>query len=320
MEDLIYRSRKETLSRSEEEALLAWRRSSPENEARYADTVRLLDAGGAALRAQVPPRPSADAVLRRAAGIAARGEARRWRRPRLLYGALALATAAGLSFLVLRARMGEPGGAASEFVTASGETSTVTLEDGTVVRLAPESRLRVAAAREVRLEGRAYFAVTRAADGKLFRVVTPAGIAEVLGTRFDLQSRGADLRLVVVEGRVALEGDAAPVVVGAGEMSRVSAGAVSTPVEIDVRPLIAWLGGFIVFQETPASEVASELERVYGVRVEIADTTLARHTITGSFADRPFADVFARVCEVLQASCTVHGATATIGSSSAGDP
>ena len=323
MEELIYRSRKQGLSPSEEEALAAWRSASPANEAHYRDTLRLLDLGGSALRARVPPRPSADAVLRRAAGIEAGERARTAsRRPALLFGTLALATAAGLSFLLLRANVADPE-PGREFATGSAESSTVTLTDGSVVRLAPDSRLRVAARpreREVELEGRAYFAVARDPDGAPFRVVTSAGVAEVLGTRFDLQSRGDDLRLVVVEGRVALEGDGAPVVVGAGEMSRVSAGTVSTPVGIDVGPVVAWLERFIVFQETPASEVAAELERVYGVRVEIADTTLSRHTVTGSFSDQSFADAFGKVCEVLQAACSVQGGTATIGAAGAGAP
>ena len=56
-----------------------------------------------------------------------------------------------------------PGWGATEVVTGATELATVQLGEGSVVRLAPSSRLRVLAGREraVHLEGRAFFAVER---------------------------------------------------------------------------------------------------------------------------------------------------------------
>jgi transmembrane sensor len=317
MDNLIYRAWKRVVSPSEQETLLAWRRASEANETHYRQTVQLLELGEAALKADVPPRPSVDAVKRRAAVLAAdRWGAEGQGRARFMVATLALAAAAIVAFVVLRRPVGDAGPGGREFATGTSETATVKLADGTVVRLAPRSRLRVITAsgdREVHLEGRAYFAVAKDAARRPFRVVTGAGVAQDLGTRFDLQARGRDLRLVVVEGRVALGEEERRVEVGAGEMSRMSSGVASQPTGANVDSIAAWVGRFLVFQSTPVSEVVKELERAYSVRIEVGDSLVARQTVSGTFSDRPFAEVFASVCEVLQVSCSTRGATAKLG-------
>jgi transmembrane sensor len=182
--------------------------------------------------------------------------------------------------------------------------------------LAPETRLRTsdsAGVRQVFLDGTAYFAVMKV-PGVPFRVRTAAGDATVLGTQFEISAEGQNARLVVVEGRVALRAEGEAVEVGANEVSQVSAGVASAAVKVeDARAVVGWLGRFIVFQSTPVPKVAEELTRVYGVDVELTDTTLAAETYTGWFEDREFSDVFAIICRVLQTECTVENGVAKIG-------
>ena len=318
VDEVILRSRGGRTTDAEEARLHAWRRSSPANEAYYHDLVGMLDVAEAVQLEDLPPAPPVAALLRRGGprrGRAAHDEGARW----VWRSALAGITAAAaiLATLFLRGA-GAPEAkdfsfGAGAFVTGAKETATLVLSDGTVVRLAPQSRLRipgVSGSREVFLEGRAYFAVAPMA-GYPFQVRTQAGEAVVLGTRFELQTEGADLRLVVLEGRVALGAGGKQVEVGAGEVSRISGGTTTAPVRVgNVDPLVTWLERFIVFQATPLSEVASELERTYGVRVEVTDSALAAQTVTGWYADRSFPEVFAIVCEVLQASCTTRDGVA----------
>src|SRR5438105_3880342 len=73
--------------------------------------------------------------------------------------------------------------------------------------------------REVALEGRGFFAIAH--DGTPFVIRTDAGNVTVLGTRLDLEARGRGLRVVVVEGRVALSTPRARTQLSAGEMARV---------------------------------------------------------------------------------------------------
>lgn len=323
MDELICRSFKGRTTREEDDRLLAWRGVSSTNEAYYQELARLLEAAEFVVLDEASPAPPpVAALIRRAERDASLAErwGSRWTRTGWAWGS-GVAIAAAITVVLLGIVRPDAGArqefsfGTGEFVTGPTETATVVLGDGTVVRLAPESRLRipgVSGAREVFLDGRAYFAVAKM-EKYPFRVRTQAGEAVVLGTRFEIRADGEDLRLVVLEGRVALGAGGTEVVVGGGEMSVVSRGTTSAPARIeDVKPLVSWLERFIVFQSTPLSEVARELEREYGIPVEVTDSALARHTITGWYADRKFEEVLNIVCGVLQADCSIGDGVARI--------
>src|SRR5262249_38774215 len=132
-----------------------------------------------------------------------------------------------------------PALAQASFATGPTERVTITLGDGTVVRLGAESHLRVTARpreRALWLEGHAYFAVAK--HRYPFVVRTSAGEALAHGTRFDLEAHGSQLRLLVVEGRVDLTGATRRVEVGAGEFGRIEDRdpvPVSRPADVDSR-------------------------------------------------------------------------------------
>ena len=312
MDELIDRARRGEASADELTRLAVWRAASAENERQYRDTMRLLDAGRS-LAAVAPevPRPTGNRVLalvrrrERASDARNAGGVRRW--VPWLVAAAALVIAA----VSLRPRdsrdAGIPGWDATEVVTGATELATVQLGEGSVVRLAPSSRLRLLAGREraVSLEGRAFFAVQRMPSHPL-RVHTAAGDARVLGTRFELAANADGLQLRVVEGRVALSTERERIEVAAGEESGVRNGALSRPTRAPPAPVAAWVGTFLVFQATPLREVAREIERVYKTPVVIADSALGAETITATFTDRPMREVVNVVCSVLNAKCDVR--------------
>ena len=129
-----------------------------------------------------------------------------------------------------------------------GEIATVTLEDGTVVRLRGESRLEFGPAigkRDVFLEGQAYFAVPPGQD-EPFQVHTRNGEVTVLGTRFDVSSREEDVRVVVVQGAVEMGVGEQRVSLRANEGAR--AGPDGEPIVEEVADVYQetdWIGAFI---------------------------------------------------------------------------
>lgn len=324
MDELILVSLKGEATLAEERELLRWRRESDENERYYQEFVRTwkLAEGGDELLFPRPAPAAADLIrIADEEGEATSSTSRRARN--LVHGwGMRVAAAAAMvliGFFAADFRTDEPpldlGYGADEFVTGAGETATVSLRDGTVVRLAPESRLRLTGdmrEREVHLAGRAYFAVAKR-EGKPFRVRSAAGEVTVLGTRFDLQTEREDLRLVVVEGRVAVAARGHETEVGAGEMSRVVEGTLLPVSQVpDVHTQIDWLGRFLAFQATPLADVAREIELQYGVRVEITDPELAERTITTWLSDRSLEDVLRIVCAVALAECSADDGVVTI--------
>jgi ferric-dicitrate binding protein FerR (iron transport regulator) len=58
----------------------------------------------------------------------------------------------------------------------------------------------------------------------------------------------------------------------------------------------------MLFNATPLSRVADEIEHRFGVRVEV-DSSLREHTVTAVFTDRRLPDVLDVVCRVVDANC-----------------
>ncbi|HEX5830815.1 MAG TPA: FecR domain-containing protein [Gemmatimonadaceae bacterium] len=320
MDELILAALQDEITPADAVRLDVWRRASPLHETHYQAMTRLWATAHrddplaprastapslAELRARRPrPTPAADP------------------RPRLVWPRwVALATAAAaLLFLVGRwsgrpASAWDAGLSASEFVTDTAEMVTARLGDGSVVRLAPRSRLRVAPVaerREVWLDGEAFFAVRRDTT-RPFAVRTRAGTVEVLGTRFDLRVGGSELRLVVTEGEVALLSGTHRQIVMAGQVARVHAGGVpvvDTVTEVD--SLLAWRRGFLGFENTPLHQAARELERHYGVRVILPDSAIASRTVTAWFTNQSFDQALSAICRAVDAHCTLHDSVASI--------
>jgi ferric-dicitrate binding protein FerR (iron transport regulator) len=308
-DELIDRARRGEATAAELAELTTWRNESAANERQYQATLRLLEAGRAlAGTAPALARPSADEIIARTKSrrrFAGASVAARWAPWAIAAAAVVVATVS----LRTRATGGDavPGWGATEVVTGATELATVQLGEGSVVRLAPSSRLRVLAGRgrAVHLEGRAFFAIERM-PGRPLLVHTAAGDAQVLGTRFELATNARRLDLRVVEGKVALSAARGRIEVSAGEESSVRDGAVAPPVRSSAPPVVTWVGKFLAFQATPLGEAAREIERVYGTPVTITDTTLARETITATFTDRPVQEVMNVVCSVLSASCELR--------------
>jgi transmembrane sensor len=209
---------------------------------------------------------------------------------------------------------------AEEFTTRAAETATVKLSDGTFVRLAPNSTLRVEptrSTREVVLRGRAFFAVASDPD-RPFLVRTTIGTARALGTQFEVRAEGDRLRLAVVEGRVALTTGQETVEVGEFEVSHARVGVKPDVVTVDnIYDLLRFPGGLLVYQTMPLARVARELEYHFRVRIAITDSALAKREFTGSFGDESFDEVLTSVCRAVGAVCSVSEGKAVVASRTA---
>jgi transmembrane sensor len=305
MEDKIVKVLSGDATDLEIRQLEAWRAESPDHERVYAQTRRVWEMTAPSLEEPVAAPPSL-------AGIVEEAERRRnsvvslaaWKARRAW--SWRVAAAAAVVILAVGIATVQRGGG-SRYATGSDEYRTVTLADGSIVRLAPESTLRVrgASSRSIRLEGRAFFAVATDST-RPFTVETPVGRAQVLGTRFEIASSADSLRLVVVEGRVALAASGTSVEVARGEVSRVTAGsAPSAPAAADVWAVLDWPSGLLVFQATPFADVVEQIGRYFGVSFSLRDDDLAQRTVTAWFLDETLAEVVNTVCAIVGAQCVV---------------
>jgi len=329
MDDLILRSLQGRAGDLEVRILRKWRDASPANEAHYRQVARVwhLERPGLPDGAP-PPRPPLDRVIgaaetRRAASGEGRGPGRahprfrRWRGPVTGVAMAALAAAAGLLLVVGLPETGPTSDpatsrsfAAAEFTTGSNQSVTVNLNDGSYVRLAPYSRLQVMAddgVREVWLEGRGYFAVASDPE-RPFTVRTRMGDALVIGTRFELDVKDENLRLVVSEGHVALSTGTERVDVTAGDVIHLAGSGTPVVEQVeDVHQYLDWPDGLLVFHSTPLEQVARELGDHFGVPFEISGPGVSDRKVTGWFDDETLEEVLSAVCRATNTRCVTNG-------------
>ena len=195
--------------------------------------------------------------------------------------------------------------AARDVTTGHGQRRRVRLEDGTVVDLAPGTRLHVRAsergARDVDLQGEALFTVTHDAR-RPFLVHTRDGVAEDLGTTFTVRALAGDAttRVVVLTGRVSLRAPHAPAdeatALHPGQLGVLRGGLPGTVATgVDTAAYAAWVRGRLLFRQAPLRAVAEELARWYDVDVRIPDARVAARRVTLDMPARSLGDVLAAV-------------------------
>ncbi|HEY3133288.1 MAG TPA: FecR domain-containing protein [Gemmatimonadaceae bacterium] len=192
-------------------------------------------------------------------------------------------------------RRSETNSAGRTFATAIGERRQVVLTDGTKVLLGPTSRLVVLRGddqRLVTLDGMAYFSVVHD-PARPFTVKAGAISIQDVGTAFAVESDdSAGTRVAVDSGSVAIgaadQKHSRGAVLNARDRAIVDAqGVVAVERSVVSDDDLAWIQGRLVFRDAPLILVGAELYRWYGVRLRVADSSLANLHLTASFSGEP---------------------------------
>jgi transmembrane sensor len=279
------------------------------------DTEAALHSVRGRLAAETPVQaaPSARPVLRVEQGGAPRVAApparasRRWR-------TVGFAIAAGLIAVVAISQFRSGGTTPREYQTAVGQRDSVRLPDGSTVVLAPGSRLVLASsfgkgARDVTLEGAAFFEVVHDST-RPFTVHAGGADIRDIGTAFSVKT-GLDgaVSVAVTHGIVSV-GNAAsvsPVELHAGDRGVLAAGQLAVSRGVVTDEDVAWTHGQLAYRDAPLSEVRADLQRWYGVDLQIPDSALASRTLTASFRGDSVSQVLRLIALALGADVVQRG-------------
>jgi ferric-dicitrate binding protein FerR (iron transport regulator) len=183
------------------------------------------------------------------------------------------------------------------------------LADGTKVWLNSDTRLRfplpfAGHAREVYLEGEAYFEVQRDED-RPFTVRTNLGTVRVLGTTFNISSYpdNHDIVTTLVTGSVEVTVAEGFIRLVPGMQASWKEGHEQFDVhEVDASCYTSWIKGIFEFEDTSLRDILNYLARWYNVSFEFAGKEVADLRFTGGAKKyRPleeFLRVIERSCEV----------------------
>lgn len=163
--------------------------------------------------------------------------------------------------------------------TTYAEVADYTLPDGTLVRLNANSSLELvgdwqeAEQREVRLQGEAYFKVAKQEATKAkFIVHTNGPDIEVLGTQFNVNTRAGRTLVMLEEGKIKLISQSSvqgPKIMKERQLADYQAQRKLIRSDIDPAKYTLWMQGYFSVDELSFGEVIEEIERVYGVKVQL---------------------------------------------------
>jgi len=222
-----------------------------------------------------------------------------------------------IGLLALRYQIGDPWIAlAADWRTASGEMRRITLDDGSVVDLGPDSAISLQFTAEERrvtlLAGEAFFqAAPRAgAEGRPFVVDAGHGTTTALGTQFLVEEREDGARITAVAHRieVALDTPERPgerVVLSPGDTVEYGLARGLGRVDVtDVDAVASWRKGLLVFDSMPLEDVVLKLNRYRRGRIIIANAQLAKRRVSGVFATSDLNGVVRTITAELGASAS----------------
>lgn len=267
---------------------LRWRAQSPAHERAACEAEALWGA--------LPETAHAERYRQRA------HRPRRW---------LALAAAACVAAIAVAVALPEPlAGLYADFATRTGERRLLELADGSRVWLNSDSALSVdfsTGQRRLRLHsGEALFEVAKDPT-RPFIVQAKGGEVRAVGTRFDVDSRGPQVRVEVSEGVVQVDSAGSPPVrLTAGERLSYRESLAPEPVQpLDLSSASAWQRGKLIFNQRPLGEVLDELERYLPGRIVLTEGALRQHKVSGVF-DLQEPDALLKTLERLQPVKVTH--------------
>ncbi|MFH0756773.1 MAG: FecR family protein [Bacteroidota bacterium] len=156
----------------------------------------------------------------------------------------------------------------------AGQHTSLELPDGSLVELNAETSIRYHPfwwfkSREVQLQGEAFFNVK---PGKKFNVVSSMASTEVKGTTFNIFSRDLQYRVICLSGLVQITSARTrdQIILAPNECANLNTSGV-----FDISPLNeeqsapGWMNKLIMFSSAPLKLVVDEIERQYGIEIEL---------------------------------------------------
>ncbi|WP_143306300.1 FecR family protein [Chitinophaga vietnamensis] len=176
--------------------------------------------------------------------------------------------------------------------TSLGETRTWMLPDSSEVTLNADSRLLYTdgKTREVWLDGEAFFHVKHKSSQQKFIVHTFDHLSvEVLGTQFNVNSRGKDIKVVLQQGSIRLHIEATAGKKEA-ELSLVPGEMVCynkqdgdyTKSSVDAIRYTSWHTGKLIMEDFTLADAAGFMQQVFGKKFIVQDSALLRYKVSGS--------------------------------------
>ncbi|PWJ55547.1 ferric-dicitrate binding protein FerR (iron transport regulator) [Dyadobacter jejuensis] len=208
-----------------------------------------------------------------------------------------------------------------------------TLPDGTSIWLNPEASLSyypesfMGDHRNVTLEGEAFFDVSKDAS-RPFIINSKEIVIKVLGTSFNVRaiSGQENYAVSVVSGKVEVasvkEADKNVTLLAEEEaVFEVATGSLLTSRIPDKnQPNAPWQPVSLAFEDTPLKDVAQQLEKRFGITVQLAHEGLNKCLVTANFDQNRLSEVLETITQMLGATYEINASVVTISGEGCTNP
>ncbi|MCB0836531.1 MAG: FecR domain-containing protein [Bacteroidetes bacterium] len=178
-----------------------------------------------------------------------------------------------------------------KYETEFGQIHTLTLPDSSLVRLNANSCLTIGSDwngqqdRHVWLEGEGYFEVKKLPLTRArFFVHTNDLVIQVLGTRFNVNSRNSQTSVVLDEGQIklAFKGRDEEVIMEdpGDKIDYESTTHRVTQLKVNSKIHNSWKEGIQLFEKISLIKIIEKMEEIYGVRIQVKNTSLLERNLT----------------------------------------
>ncbi|MEQ6120368.1 FecR domain-containing protein [Reichenbachiella sp. MALMAid0571] len=269
-----------TATESEKEALKEWIKTDPLNEGVYENITGFLATKYANLEI-INEEEVRDQIWKKAHNGSV-GKTRRFFYPRMvkIAAAVLILIVSGIAVFnfVNKQITSQTQNEISliEKVTLPGVKSTIHLPDGSKVILNSSSNISFAekfsdSVRWVKLEGEAFFDVAKNPD-KPFIVQSGNILTRAIGTSFNIKSHSSSVDVSLVEGIVAVKGfdsrsEVESTILNSGEYISYEGDKIKSTGNFNVRDVIGWKDGLLIFKNADFETAIGKLENWYGVHI-----------------------------------------------------
>jgi len=227
----------------------------------------------ASLATPLRPRfPAQEAIVR--------GAAKRRTVRKIAAMAAMLLLSSGVAWLI------DPAYDTRQITTAAGQTSTLTMADGSRIQLNTDSELRIESRlfsrRVTLLRGEAGFDVAH--TYRSFVVTANRTTVTDIGTVFDVRNQEDGARVSVQQGAVEVRSDSGPpLVLTADQSVRSSNGKLERLPDTEPGQSGAWRRGKLYFNGTPLREAALDMQRYLAQPIVLADARSGDLRLSGEY-------------------------------------
>ncbi|MEB2784355.1 FecR family protein [Algoriphagus persicinus] len=179
-----------------------------------------------------------------------------------------------------------------EYQTAFGETKEIVLPDSSRVILNSNSKLTFVddwegqMAREIWIEGEAFFSVVHKVDHQTFKVLSSQNVAiEVLGTEFNVYNRSQETEVVLTSGLVTLsfpvKEKQGKIVMNPGDLVAFKESKYQRK-KVNTAHYTSWKDKVLYLDETTLDDIIKMAKNNYGIEIEVEDDEVLVQTASGS--------------------------------------